>query len=123
VTLARLASRVLIRSLRDTYDGRVIAALLSNPRAIEEDALRIARSEQSPAGVLTVLARHERWGERHAIRMALAQNRRCPPADALRALRGLPARDLARIQQNPSAPRLIRLSASRLLTESPDALH
>src|SRR5262245_20998603 len=102
VTLARLATRVLIRSLRDTYDARVIAALLSNPRAIEEDALRIARSEQSPARVLTVLARHERWGERHAIRMALAQNRRCPAADALRALRGLPAGDLARIQENPS---------------------
>src|SRR5262245_11745928 len=73
VTLARLASRVLIRSLRDSYDARVIAALLSNPRTIEEDALRIARSEASPASALAALSRSDRWAERHAVRLALAQ--------------------------------------------------
>jgi hypothetical protein len=123
VTLARLASRVLIRRLRDSYDARVITALLSNPRAIEEDALRIARSESSPQSVLAALCRSERWAERHAIRLALAQNPRCPPADALRSLRGLPARDLEMISENPSAPRLVRIGAARLLAEPPHALH
>lgn len=123
VTLARLASRVLIRRLRASNDAGVIAALLGNPRAIEEDALVIARSESSPASVLSVLARRERWAERHGVKMALAQNPRCAPPDALRALRGLPPRDLERISENPSATRLVRMSASRLLAESPDALH
>lgn len=123
VTLARLASRVLIRRLRDSYDARVVAALLSNPRTIEEDALRIARSESSPRRVLAALARSERWAERHAIRLALAQNPRCPPADALRALRGLRARDLEKVAENPSAPRLVRIGATRLLAESIHALH
>jgi hypothetical protein len=123
ITLARLASRILIRRMRTSYDPRVIAALLLNPRAIEEDALRIARSDATPPAVLSVLARSERWSERHAIKMALAQNPRCPAVDSLRALRGLPARDLERISENPSAPRLARVGASRLLAESPDALH
>jgi hypothetical protein len=123
VTLARLASRVLIRRLRDTYDARVVGALLSNPRAIEEDALRIAKNESSPSTVLAALARSERWAGRHAVRLALAQNPRCPPADALRALRGLPARDLEKISENPSAPRLVRIGAARLLSEPPHALH
>jgi hypothetical protein len=123
VTLARLASRVLIRRLRDTYDARVVAALLSNPRTIEEDALRIARSESSPSSVLGALSRSERWAERHAVRLALAQNPRCPSADALRAMRGLPARDLEKISENPSAPRLVRIGATRLLAETTDALH
>jgi len=123
VTLARLATRVLIRSLRESYDARVIAAVLSNPRTIEEDALRIARSESSPASVLATLARNERWSERHAIRMALAQNPRCPSADALRALRGLRVRDLEKISDNPSAPKLVRIGAARLRAEAPHGLH
>ena len=123
VTLARLATRVLILTLRDSYDARVIAALLSNPRTIEEDALRIARSPSSPQSVLAALARSERWCERRVIRMALAQNPRSASADALRALRGLGARDLRKISENPSAPRLVRIGAARLLTEPPPALH
>src|SRR5262249_44622317 len=123
VTLARLASRVLIRRLRDSYDARVVAALLSNPRAIEEDALRIARSESSPQSVLAALSRSGRWAERHAIRRALAQNPRCPPADALRALRGPPSRDLEKVAETPPAPRLVRIGATRLLDETLHALH
>ena len=99
VTLARLATRVLILTLRD------------------------ARSPSSPQSVLAALARSERWCERRVIRMALAQNPRSASADALRALRGLGARDLRKISENPSAPRLVRIGAARLLTEPPHALH
>jgi hypothetical protein len=117
MSLARIASCLLIRSLRESYDARVIGALLGNPRTIEEDVMIIARSESSPASVLSVVARSDRWRDHYQIKLALAQNPKCPPMDSLRSLRGLMPRDLRRITDNPSAPRLVRMGASRRLSE------
>ena len=117
ISLARIASCVLIRSLRESYDARVIGALLGNPRMIEEDVMIIARNESSPASVLSVVARSERWGGHYQVKLALAENPKCPPMDSLRSLRGLMPRDLRRISENPSAPRLVRMGASRRLSE------
>jgi hypothetical protein len=106
VSLARIASRALIQRFRDSRDPRVVRALLDNPRLYEEDVLLIARDDGAPAQVLSAVARNPRWGAAYAVKLALAQNPRCPSVDSLRSLRGLSDNDLRLIAASPQTPRL-----------------
>ncbi len=115
ISLARIASRALIQRFRDSRDPRVVRALLDNPRLYEEDVLLIARDHQAPASVLSAVARNPRWGGAYAVKVALAQNPRCPSVDSLRSLRGLSDNDLRLIAANPQTPRLVRVGAHRRL--------
>ena len=117
ISLARFASRGLLKSLGESRDPRVVGALLCNPRLYEEDVLLIAGNEDAPAAVLSAVARSERWGGNHLVKLALTQNPKCPVADSLRSLRGMPANDLRRIAENPGTPRLVRIGAHRRLSE------
>jgi hypothetical protein len=114
-SLAKVAGRPVIRILARSTDGRVIAALLWNPRLQADDVLKLAMNPESPAQVLEAIARSAKWGGLYAIKMALAQHPSCPAADALRSLRGISSSDLRRIQANPDAPRLIQTGIDRLL--------
>lgn len=115
--LARIASRALVEKMRGSIDAKVIAALLCNPRLVEADVITIATSEETPAAALSAVARSERWAGRYRVKTSLATNPNCPSVDSLRSLQGLSARDLERIADDPAASRLVRLGASRRLSD------
>jgi hypothetical protein len=114
-SLARIASRQVIRALCGSREPAVVAALLENPQTVEDDVLGIAGDRKTPSGVLSAIAHNHRWLDSHAVRLALSLNSSCPFADALRALAGLPEEDLARIAADPEARPLVRMGASRHL--------
>jgi len=115
VTLARGASRAIVRCLLASSDGRVLRGLLSNPRLVEQNAARIASSPQAPPDVLAYLGGHPKWGCRRAVRIALTGNPRTPVASALRVLGSLDRRDLQRISRDAKVPTIVRIGAERRL--------
>ena len=114
-SLARIASRQVIKALCGSREPAVVAALLENPQTVEDDVAGIAGNKKTPSGILSAIARSRRWADSHAVRLALALNSSCPFADALRALAGLPDEDLARIAADPEARPLVRMGAARHL--------
>ncbi len=115
IALARRASRGVIAALRQDPDGRVLEALLGNPKLLEAEAAALARSGSTPPAALAALSGHPRWGGRRAVRLALARNARTPVRSALRALEGLSRSDLLRLVRDDEAPRIVRVVAERTL--------
>jgi len=69
---------VLTRLLLDPDPG-VIQNLLTNPRLLERDVLRIASAQPVSSEVLKVVFESDKWGQRKAIQAALIQNPYTPP--------------------------------------------
>ena len=114
-TLARLATRGLIKDLIETDDGGVLRGLLGNPRLVEAEAVRLASARRSPGAVLEFLARFSHWKARAAVRNALLRNRNTPLAAALSLLRGLERPELQRVARDPAVQPAVRVRAERLL--------
>jgi hypothetical protein len=108
----------VIGTLRADPEGKVLRALLGNPRLVEADAQALASSASAPREILAALAEHATWGARHAVRLALARNPRTPARSALLAVEGLSRADLARLAREGEAPRLVQVAASRKLDAS-----
>lgn len=115
VTLARITGRGLIAALRTDENPMVIRALLQNPRLVEEDALAIAASPATGAGVLRALSEDGRFAYRPAMQKALVQHPNTPSATALRILRGLSTRALKDLLKAPHVPQLVLVAARRLI--------
>jgi len=117
VSLARRAVRGLIPPLAESHEDRVLRALLQNRLLIEADVRRLAEDPLAPREFLRHLADHPEWGIRRSIRYALAANPRTPTPAALRPLRALESDDLRRLAKDDSVPAIVRVGASRLLSE------
>jgi hypothetical protein len=115
ITLARTAGRAVLLALRRTRDERVAQALLANSRAVEEDAVFVAASAETPPAILTLLGRDRRWVCRYAVRLALVNNRNTPVGVALGLLTGLQRRDLEGVAVRPDRAAALRLAARRVL--------
>ena len=100
-------------------DERVMRALLDNPRLTEEDVLVIANSIKTPAGILALVARSERWTARRPVRLALLRNTRTPGHASQPLLAALADRELTELLQFKSLPPGLRHAVIRLLEERP----
>jgi hypothetical protein len=118
INLATRATRGLIPCLLDCGEGRVLARLLSNPRVVEGDVIRVASGGRAPADVLSQIAGHHRWGGRRDVRLAVLRNRRTPVQAALRLLSRLDRRDLQRLARDAKVRRIVRIGAERQLEGS-----
>lgn len=115
VALARLADRPLVGALLDDGDVDVLAALLANPRLVEEDLSAWLLVRRPREAQLEELARSARWLERTAVRAALLLSPRTPRALALSLLSGSERPVLERLAADPSADALIAACARALL--------
>jgi hypothetical protein len=118
VALARSATRGVIPTLVATADSAVLLALLHNVRLVEDDVLRMASSEATPGEILARLAGDPRWGPRRSVGAALAANPRSPVSASLRAASYLPPSDLRRLVSDAKVPKIVRVSAARLLASA-----
>lgn len=119
VAIARRAGPLLVSQLRHDSEPRVIAALLENPRLTEGSLLPLVSSETAKPEVLSLLARHPRWGLRYPIRVSLARNRRTPAQTALSLLPLLKKQDLKGIEQDRRLSMVVRRRAAVLLGRTP----
>jgi hypothetical protein len=116
--LARLADRQLHGALLEDGEVDVLAALLANPRLVEEDltAWLLARRPREPQ--LVLLSRSERWMARTAVRTALLLSPRTPRPVALSLLSRSERPTLARLASDPAADPLLAACSRALLLRS-----
>jgi hypothetical protein len=117
IALARRAGRGLIGFLCASDDGAMLRVLLTNPRLVEADAVRIASSAAAPGELLEHLAGHPRWGVRRDVRLALARNECTPIPVALRIVLRLGSPDLRTLSREPRLPEIVRVGARRELRD------
>ncbi len=115
VTIARRAGPLLVAQLRHDPEPRVVGALLENPRLTEGGLMPLVSRDTAKPEVLTMVARHAKWGIRYAIRLALARNRRTPVQTTLGLLPLLQKRDLRGIEQDRRLHIAVRRRAAVLL--------
>ena len=113
--LARRAGRGVIDALCKSDETPVLRVLLTHPRLIESDAVKIAASAVAPPDLLSHLAQHPRWGTRRDVRLALVSNDRTPIRVALRIVRRLASPDLRGLSRQPRLPRIVRMAVLRRL--------
>jgi hypothetical protein len=113
VTLARTATRTVLRTLRTEHSPLLARALLDNPLLQVEDAMSIAASDATPGAVLQVMAESARFAASQELRLAIASHRATPAAAALRLIQGMDGAGLIRLLSFPRLPPLIALAARR----------
>ncbi len=123
LTLARLATPVLLRALLRDADPRVIDAGLECARLSESELTQAIARKDAPARLMERVAASARWGESYAVRLALVAQPRTPLGVALAQLTGLDRRDLLRIGDSPGLLPLLQAAALRVVTERTKALN
>jgi hypothetical protein len=115
ISLARLAPRGIIRTIRQETEPKVVEALLQNPRLMEEDILVMVSRPGAPAHVLQKIGRSSRWATRYPVRLALVRNPSTPPGVALSFLSSLKRDDLRALVSRPGVPTIVREGAQKVL--------
>ena len=95
--LARKTDRRLLDRLAQDPDPRVVRIVLTNPKTVERDVIRIAASRNAAPAVLSEIARSSRWKNRHAVIRALLFNPNTPAESKMRLLPHLRRQDIAEL--------------------------
>ena len=99
--LARGTHPQWLEQLAKDCDPIVIANLLTNPRTVEGDVVRIAASRPVAAAALVEISRCPRWFSRIPVRKAMARNPYCPVEIATGIVASLPLEDLREMRGDP----------------------
>jgi hypothetical protein len=111
ITLARIATPLVLTTLLSDSDARVLEAALVNPRLREEDLVTALRRDSASRALAEVCAASARWKERYAVRLALALQPRTPLPLALLQLSSLLKVDLIRVARTPGLAPLVQAAA------------
>ena len=114
ITLAKMATPPVLMLLLADPDVKVVEAGLINVRLREEDLLILVRAEIPSRPLLEGIVASSRWGDRYAIRLAIALQPRAPVALALGQLSALTTKDLARVTEAPDLTPIVQLAAARV---------
>ncbi len=113
--LARLADRALAGALLDGGEVDVLAALLGNPRLVEEDLTAWLLVRHPNEAQLIQIASNDRWMARTAVRTAVLLQPNTPRAVALSLLTSSVRQVWERLAMDPSADPLLAACARTLL--------
>ncbi len=122
VALARRAHRALLSPLISHADGKVLSALLNNPRLVENDILVMVNTAEPPPEFFAELARHHKWGQYFRVRRALVECPATPYPLALSVLVQLPQAELRRALNRPDLPDNVRSAVASLLEREAQGL-
>lgn len=114
ITLAKVATPVVLRSLLHEDDPRICVAALNNPRLREEDVVTAVRRDFPNRVLLEELVTSRRWSENYAMRLALVLQPRTPVALALAQLTKLVDRDLRAVAEAPGLRGVVQAAAQRV---------
>jgi len=78
LTLARRGTGHILEALVRQGEPQVLAAALDNPHLKEVAILTFLRSGRPTAATISQIARHNRWGKRHSLRLAILKHRLTP---------------------------------------------
>ncbi len=117
-SLARTAHGDTLEKLLIDPHPDVVRELMSNPRLVEGQAVRLAARTKAPSAVLEVLGQ-SKFMKSPRVRLGLATNPRCPPPLACRVLPSLKRHDLVDIAHDKRLHPSVRQSARVLLDGKP----
>jgi hypothetical protein len=120
ISTARVCSREVAKALLYDPETRVFAALLNNARIHEEDLVAYVGSQRSAAPQLNLLAQHNRWSCRYAIRKALVTNPVTPKGIVVLQLRYLTPDDLRTLYRDPATSVYVKRCIETVSGRSPD---
>ena len=118
IAMARRAHRALFPALIAGCDDQILAALLDNPRLVENDLVVLINTGDPPVEFISVVARHQRWGKSYGVRKAIVECPRSPLPLALSVLVQLPKSDQKRISDRENIPARVRSAAAALWARS-----
>ena len=118
ISLSRTAPAGLVPQLAAENDPRVIGALLQNPRLSELDVVGILRRGDTSAEVLRVVSASERWMVRPAVRLGVLSHANTPVHVSLSLIARMPTRELKKLVASRALPRIVAITAERMLDES-----
>jgi hypothetical protein len=119
-TLASRPTREVIeRAMLDPHP-MVAIKLLSNPKLVEEDVIRMAARRPGPPAVLAQIALHPRWRRRRRVALALVYNSYLPTWYGLSLLPWLDAHEAAAVAADSRLADEIRSGAEALLSAKDD---
>lgn len=105
---------MLDRLMHDTHP-HVIRILLTNPRLVEVDVVRMAAARPLALAVVDEIVQSAKWIARYRVKVALISNPYTPVNIAARLLGYLLRSDLVAAANNPSLSKEVRAHAARLL--------
>lgn len=105
---------VLDRLLFDR-NSEVIRAVLSNPRVVEQDVVKIGAMRPTQPKILEEILRSARWASRYRIKLTLAQNPYLPTNNAVSLLPFLLTQDVRAIRDSLELSDAVRDAARQLL--------
>lgn len=106
--LARRPDRETMQRLLGDPHPAVIHRLLANPRALEDDVVRLAARRPGRPEVLAEIARSTKWVHRPRVRIALVMNPATPPEIAARIGGLLLRHELEQVASSPAVPAAVR---------------
>lgn len=109
----------LDKLLLDT-DPMIIGNLLSNPRIVRGQVLKIATARPAMPNILVLIAKHGKWGKEYGIRLALVNNPYSPPRLALALLELLNKTDQKKVAMDQTLHGQVRRSALAILEADSD---
>jgi hypothetical protein len=118
VTLARLATPVLLPALLADDDRQVADSTLLNPRLREEDVVAALGREDVRTVLVEATVASTRWATNYAVRLALVLQPRTPLPVALLQISSLVPRDLRRVAGEAALRPLVRAAALEVLAGS-----
>ena len=114
-SLAKGLDKDLLDRIIYDEDPIVIRNILSNPRIIERDVLKIASKRPIKSGILKVISESPKWAARYVVKRALVLNPFTPTGIALGLVNVMQYKDLKLIASSGSLHDEIRNSARDLL--------
>lgn len=114
ISLARVATRGVVRALLSDPDVACIEVLVGNPRFTEDEALRLLNANRNPECIAALL-RHEGWGRRRSVIAAAVRSPRLPPGMVLGLAVTLSETELADLLRGEDVPEVVREAISELL--------
>ena len=118
ITLARLATPLLLRLMLLETDPRILSAGLENPRLRESDLAAFLQGLDVTRALLEATGGSSRWKGSYAVRLALVLQPKTPLPVALAQLTSLVARDLKRLVETPGLAPLLQAAAARVAREA-----
>lgn len=114
ISLARIASRGVVRAMLGEREVRCVEALIDNPHFTEDEALRLLHANPNPECLMALL-RHPNWGRRREVVRSAVRSRRLPLGQLLGLAATLPDAELAGLLQDGDAPEALREALAALL--------
>ncbi len=119
VALARVAAGQILKMLRTQKEPRIIQALLTNQRLVEDDVLFLVNRQSTPAPALEAVARDFKWSSRREVRSALLRNPKAPLAVVVGFISSLTSVEALALLKDPKVPQAVRRLVRKRLGNAP----